>query len=258
MFSTTYPVFGKGRILKLEMLENLRDYPKDILDIHLQEYADGILTGCKLQISDNYIMITPGIIYFKGIPYILRDPYKLPYFHTNVTALLKISFSEKSANNDFISYTANAFIDDNIAISENEIELCRFKLKVGAKLRTDYTSFEDLETEYNTVNTIHAPYAAYKKSTISPDILNYFAQEAFKHNPTEPLDISFCMICMENQQAISRELITSYIALRLNIQKQDYTNQTIYKYLNQILNNISTSKKAEKNMGFSSKRILID
>ena len=38
---------------------------------------------------------------------------------------------------------------------EFEFELCRFHLRRGAKLRDTYTCFQDMITEYDTVNLIH-------------------------------------------------------------------------------------------------------
>ena len=48
MFKNIYPLFERKRLLKKEMLENLRDYPRNIFQILYQSYSDGILSGCNI------------------------------------------------------------------------------------------------------------------------------------------------------------------------------------------------------------------
>jgi hypothetical protein len=52
-------------------------------------------------------------------------------------------------------------------LKEDELELGRFKLREGAVLRSDYTDFFDLITEYNTINVINVEYAGIKESTMN-------------------------------------------------------------------------------------------
>ena len=62
MFRNVYPIFEAKKVLKKEMLENLRDYPRTLFDIQYQEYSDGILYGCRLETEDTVI---PHFIYFQ-------------------------------------------------------------------------------------------------------------------------------------------------------------------------------------------------
>ena len=52
MFKNTYPLFERKKVLKKEMLENLRDYPRDVFHILYQDYSDGILVGCELKVQE--------------------------------------------------------------------------------------------------------------------------------------------------------------------------------------------------------------
>ena len=45
-------------------------------------------------------------------------------------------------------------------------------------MRYTYTSFADRETEYDTLNTIHAPFCGMGRPTLSPEITAHFAREA--------------------------------------------------------------------------------
>ncbi|WP_129599949.1 hypothetical protein [Anaerophilus nitritogenes] len=258
MFVSKSPIFGRGRILKIEMLEHVRDFSKDMIKLHLHGYSNGILTGCRLLINDDYIIIQPGMIYFDEEIYILKENYTIPYVHTNETAILKVKFIGENSNKDFVSHGTQILIDSDIHIYEDEIELCRFKLKEGAKLRNNYVNFEDLITEYNTLNIIHTPFAAYRNSTLSPYVLNYFAKEAFQHKLSNPLDISFCMQCLKNEESMSKELILNYIAARLEIDYKDYSNEKLYKFLVEILHQIQSNKGNKRDRNYLSKKILVD
>lgn len=240
------------------MLEHLRDFPKDLMDAYLHEYANGILTGCRLLVDENYIVVSPGVIHFDGITYVLKESYRVLYNHTNETAILKVKFIGENSDKDFVNHRTEIFIDHNTIIHQDEIELCRFKLKEGARLRTDYINFEDMTTEYNTVNIIHSPFAAYESSSLSPYVLTCFSKEAFQYKLNNSLDISFCMQCMQNQQITSKELILSYISARLEIEYVEGTNEGIYRHLLQILNRIKHNRQGKSNTDYLQKRILLD
>ena len=55
MFQNIYPVFEPKRLLKKEMLENLRDFPRSLFGLQYQNYSDGILYGCDITGTDRII-----------------------------------------------------------------------------------------------------------------------------------------------------------------------------------------------------------
>ena len=67
MFRNVTPIFKRKYVLKKEMLENLRDYPRTLFHIQYQEYSDGILYGCRLEAADTKLTVLPGIILFQGL-----------------------------------------------------------------------------------------------------------------------------------------------------------------------------------------------
>ena len=176
MFSNIFPNFGKGRILKKEMLENLRDFPRNFFDIYFKNHSNGIIAGTDIHIGGNNITVRSGIIKHNGRIYMLTDEYEFPYYNTNKEVVIKVKFLGDSSEGDFSTYKTKIFLDDVIEKSEDELELGRFKLREGAILRSVYTDFYDFETEFNTVNIINAEYSGYGKSTLSPDILRYFPE----------------------------------------------------------------------------------
>ncbi len=258
MFINKYPTFHRGRVLKPQMLESLRDFPIDVFDTYIYKYSNGIVAGCELTIDDDYIIISPGIIRFNKVNYLLNKNHLIQYENFNDLSILKVKFSDKKSNKDFQIHDTEIFIDRDTNIYKDELELCRFKLKTGAKLRTNYTDFEDMVTEYNTLNIISSPYSGYEKSTLSPIILRNFAKEALNYNLTNSFDICFCMQCMENNRPLDRELILSYISSRLGVENKDYSNERIFNNLNKILREIKTGNKSRLNTINRDNVIIVD
>jgi hypothetical protein len=88
-----FPNFGKGRILKKEMLESLRDYPRDYLDICFKDYSNGIISGADILVGENGITVSRGVVKHNNRIYMLVKDYM------NLTAsiqtkrfLLRLSF----------------------------------------------------------------------------------------------------------------------------------------------------------------------
>lgn len=257
LFANIIPRFSKGRILKKEMLENLRDYPRNFFDIFYGDYSDGIICGADICISESTIIVKKGIVKHERFIYMLDNEFELPYYHTNKEAVIKIRFDEEESDGDYKRRNSKVLIDDNIELAKNELELGRFKLREGAILRSDYTDFYDFSTEYNTVNIINVEYAGIKKSTLSPRILDYFAKILLKSNLDNMFDIVFAMQCI-NENTVERDLILYYISNRLEKDYKDYSNMEIYKHLTSIVKEIGSGKKRNTDMPHKPMRIIVD
>lgn len=257
MFINQSPLFESGRVLKLQMLQNLRDFPRDILNILYQEYSNGILTGCNITTSHEYLIISPGIICYNHNLYLLNEPIKVDYQHNNQMTLLKVKFLGEERNKDFKSLITKIVLEETTYIRDNELELCRFKLSEEAKLRTNYQDFGDLNTQYNTINKIYAPYSAKEVSTISPEVLNFFAKEALNFQLTLHIDITFIMTILSAQMPLNRAFITTYISTRLQSNYQDASNIEIYQAMNKILKEIK-GNKIQGTKKITNKYLLID
>lgn len=73
MFEIRYPYFNKDRILKKGMLENMRDYPRDILDVYNENLSDGVVCGLSPTVDEDIITISKGIVKHKGRLYVIHD-----------------------------------------------------------------------------------------------------------------------------------------------------------------------------------------
>ena len=259
MFQNNYPLFNSGRLLKIDMLEELRDFPREFFDIRLKEYSDGIISGCDIDVSDNFIVIKKGIIKYQDVLYLLKEDKKIAYECNNQLMILKVRFLSTKEEADFLNNTAEVYLEANLNFKDNEIEICRFKLRNGAKLRISHMDFTDLSTEYDTVNTIYAPYAAYGDSSLNSEILRRFGRELLKCNLSEAWDISFAMMCIQSKEAIEKEIIVSYLVYKLGIEMKEYSNEDLYYYLLDVLKIAKEGMSGHGRRGGGRfKKILID
>ncbi len=252
-----YPKFTKGRILKLDMLENLRDYSRDTLDILTSNLSDGIIEGIKPIINDDTITFTKGIVKHKGNIYLINEKMSINYEATDVEVLIKLIFINNEEEPDYKVQNVKIILDKNTTILENEIELGRFKLKEGAYLRTNYKDLDDYTTEFNTINIINVKYANIDTYTISPCFMRRYGIEILITKTKEIWDINFGMICI-NSSKISREAILNYINVRLNEDNTNLSNYELHNKLTIILNKVREENCFVKNKKRERKTILVD
>ena len=234
MFQNIYPVFEAKRLLRKEMLDNLRDYPRNLFHIRHQGYSDGILWGCGLVGTDLGLTVMPGILYYKGMPYFLEKPCTVACRADGKLVYLKVRFFDKAVGNGGEEYFTQLAADEQEPDPELELELGRFKLQPGARLRTEYVDFYDYITEFDTVNRIYTPYAAPNRQGIFPQLLQCFAKTLAKSYIKNPWDYAFCMSCLQLREAMPYEAVRVYLNTRLG-QERDYTNMQIYQELKGIL-----------------------
>ncbi|NEW09797.1 DNA and RNA helicase [Paenibacillus sp. SYP-B3998] len=247
MFTNVYPNFTKGRILKRDMLESLRDDPRRFTELSYQAYSDGILAGAEVRITAENLIVSSGLVKFGSRIYALEQDYSLSYSATGRETVLKIRFREAVAQLDFTLYNTDIVLDDDISLRGNELELGRFKLKEGAKLRSDYQSFADCATEYNTWNSIYTAYSALGQSSLSPALTRYFGAQLLSAGSSNAYDIAFAMQCL-NQGTVNRDLILHYIGSRLGTGYKAYDNVHIHKYLTRILEETQGGTRAKPDL----------
>ena len=220
----------------------MRDLAENEQAARYAAYSDGILAGCALFEKNMEIGVTSGLVKFAGRVYVLPQADSAKYSARDVWTVLKIQFGGERLTRDFRIYEGYLVLDDNTDILPNEIELGRFKLKQGSRLRSTYTDFQDMETEYDTVNPINIPYAGIGEHTLSPVILNHFAKEAYPYAESN-IDIAFCSCCLANSGAMSRESIRRYLWRRLDMESIELDNQQMHSRLADILADMKGSAK---------------
>ena len=238
-----YPQFERLHILRTEALCSIRDRAFDLFPLFMENYGDGIISGCTPITTPDTITLSAGIILYNNFFYMIKEPMSVEYSPTDEYMMMKIIFEPELMTENFIQRNVNLILTHDMEIASNEIEICRFKLKKGAILRTTYTDFFDRVTEFDTVNTINVPYAAIGGHTLSPAILRNFAAEA-RDFELSAEDFQFCFAALSGRR-ISSAQISLYIEHRLKTELNSPTNQTLYDNLCLILREIKNGRRRE-------------
>lgn len=237
--------------MKKEYMWSLRDYSFGFMGVQYGEFSDGIITGCGLRVKPEVIEIAPGLVKHHGFVYLFTEPLTVEYGPTEAFVSLKLRLTKKPVQLDYIDYDADPFLDSDLECKADEAELCRFKLKKGFALRDQYKDFYDIETEFDTVNLVHASWAGLHAPTLAPAITRYFAREALKCRPESAKDIQFVSLCLERETAVPRILIEDYVRCKLELPDEEpLDNETIFGYLDMILDNLrhGTERRPDRKM----------
>lgn len=259
MIGKKLPVFKSGKILTREMLQALTDFAVSSGELLYQEYSDGILCGCNITTTQNTITVNPGILIMKQAAYYITQPVSLPYSQTNEWMVFKIGLGEEAITENFITNELQVKLEPVDMLRENEIELCRFKLQSGAKLRTEYRDFSDLQTEYDTVQLIYAKWAAYKVSSVSPEILRIFLKQAVKEELMDAFYVQFCMeISALKQETLNNQAISLFLCQTLKQPYAELSNEEIYKGLKSALSQMKGNGISTRRRAASERKMIID
>jgi len=235
MFRYEYPQFEKKHLLRVEMIEQLRDFPLRYLHLSFGEYCDGIVSGCRIAWDNGRLTVFPGILYRSGNLYFMDKPYIMECLAENRVRYLKIQFLTEAVEKEWRIGSTRIVLEDKKPDLACEMELCRFRLQKGARLRDTYENFEDCSTEYDVINQIHAPFAAKEYSTLHPSILKQYARETLRNQVSDPYDVSFAINIMSNGGMISAECIWEYLDVRLDGSLESKENQDMYQGLLRVL-----------------------
>lgn len=256
MFQYRYPQFQKKRILRADMLNDLRDYTKDFLQLTYEGYGNGIVTGCEVTWENDYLTIQKGIIYYNGNLYFLKEPYQLECKAQDRVRYLKVQFLTEVVEVGQVSGTTRIILEETKVDQACELELCRFQLQEGARLRYSYEGFEDYSTKYDTINRIHTPYAVFGGTTLQPSILKQFAIEMLDKRVKDPYDISFAFLLLGNEGRVGQEFIKQYLHIKTgNIPSLD--NEKVYQELLNILEQEGTMVTVQKEIKADKNILLI-
>ncbi|MBR1645961.1 MAG: hypothetical protein IJ685_04195 [Selenomonadaceae bacterium] len=238
-----YPQFERLHILRAEALCSLRERAFDVFPLYLRDCSDGIVSGCDFVTTKNLVTLQPGLILHENFLYFIQEPMSVEYWPTEEYALLKLIFEPPTLTENFLQRNVRINLSAEMQLAPNEMELCRFKLKRGAILRTKYTDFFDMATEFDTVNLINAPHAAVGGATLAPEILRTFASEA-KNFELDSEDFSFCLAALSGK-ILNVDQIAFYVERRLKIELTARDNQTLYENLCKILSDIKNGNRRE-------------
>lgn len=258
MIGLKIPVFEKGNILTQEMLDSMKAYAVDAIQLSYEGYGNGIISGCEITITDQILTIHKGLVCYQGNICFITENINLQYQPTDTWNVVKLIFGELSKEQSFTTMKMYAEISERTEREASAIEIARFRLQKGAILRTEHRNFQDYETEYDTLSMIEAEYAGYKESTICPKLLYQFAEETNGFDVTHSADIAFLLqIWNMKGQSLNRQVIENYIAIRLGKTVSHLSNRELYEGLVQVLKKIKHGK-VETEAPRRSSRMIID
>lgn len=242
-----YPNFERNSILKKELLNSVRDYSLEYFKVKYDKYTKGIISGFELKILDeNLIEISKGIVKFENFIFIADKKAKIKYNHSNIFKSLKVILEKDTKIRDYDRYILSYRLDENLDLDINEIEICRFKLMEGFDLRDKHKSFEDIQTEFDTINYLNSTWAGIGREFINPYILKRFANEAMESDLTNIEDVVFCYTCLNGDNPLNIDLIERYLKNRQNLNiKDQLTKEEIFKYLSMTLSDIKNKRKVK-------------
>ncbi len=243
MNEQNFPRLEQLHVLRTSALASIRDRAFDTLPLSHIDYGDGIVSGCQLKTNKDSIAMQPGIVYFQGFMYFIQEPMRIAYAPADEYRVLKLRFSVPEETENFIRRSVMLLMSSNVELQTGELELCRFKLKSGAVLRTEYVDFFDRLTEFDTVNDVACLYASVGGNTISPGITEAFAREAMNYE-LAPLDQCFCMEALGGKP-VRREQISFYLLHRLKQKLPSDSNEALFDGLCQALQMIQSGNTLE-------------
>lgn len=232
MYNSNFPLFTKGRVVKKESLEYLRDFPYDFLSLAMDQYSDGIISGFTVYIEGGCMVISKGALKHKGRILILQEN-KSPFEDFQRNVCVKLVIHEARTTADFVTCPIEIRVDEAEPSAANEIELGRFYLEEGAYLRREYDSFADFRTYVNTLNILNAPYAGLFTPTLHPIIMREYARALLAGSTSDP-DISFALMCL-NTGVVHKETIQWHVARKSGNPYKDYTLPELYNKLSALL-----------------------
>lgn len=251
------PEFPDGTVLRAEQLQQLATQAYVLPNLIFKNYANGIITGCDISVEEYQIVISTGVFCFEKELYMIETEIYVPYSPENKWIYLKIKYIDTISTNGENSHIFGIDFNEN-PTSKNELELCRFKLQKGAKLRVAYDNFEDMNTEFDTVNILHVPFSSEDRSTLHPKVLERFANELMALSPQNILDQMICMQILNNRAHINLKEIAAYLKFRADIHSDNITNINAYRELQNILWSEKGKLKPIKKKTIERRKIIVD
>lgn len=245
------PVFAGRRILKKESLWDIRDYTYAGWQLYYADHTDGLLKGCEIHAEDGRLVIGKGMLKFHDFIYLMMEEERVDYQPKNRWQMLKAEFSEDETNLDYKAYRVRFFLDEELELGENQLEMCRFYLREGSALRDSYKNFADMSTEYDTVNLICATVAGIGEKTLHPLVVKQFGEELWNMEEKDQFDFGFCSLVWNTQGRVERKVIAAYLSNKMKKAVVDkimsYDNQMVYEKLENIVDNMGKFKKEKVN-----------
>lgn len=256
MFQFSYPLFEHKNILKKAMLDELRDYPLTLSKMLFEDYGNGVLEGCEISWDDHVLRVEPGLLLYGGNIYRMEEACSFACPPTDRLTYIKVRFVTVDYERDHMGGAGEISLSE--LLPENgEMELGRFRLQEGARLRCSYENFEDYQTEFDTVNRIHVPYCSAGGTGLWPGLLCDYAKELLESGTQDAFDIAFAMQILGAKGRIACGLTKYFVEKNAGINAGQLTNASLYGQLLHILKERRTGNGDWKRDKGNSRQMLL-
>ena len=222
MYNHIYPVFIKGRVLKKESIEYLRDFPYGMASLAYERYTDGILHGFSVRCADGRLSVSGGALKHRGRIILVPEggqAIEIPEVYGRQLYLALRLYGQYETEDYIVNPVDIVLVETEPELNAvnggradgfYEVELGRFRLEKGADLRCGYDSFQDFNTPQNTLDITRVPYAGDGAQTLHPLIMRAYGR-ALLNGAIDAESAAFAFICL-NAGIVQKESILLHIA----------------------------------------------
>lgn len=199
------PIFEKGMIIRQHMLEALRDYPYDFVQILFSQMGDGVISGCKISVdSRERFTVSPGIVKINGELFFLTDQATLE-FMDGINYVYIETRKEQAVDGTFY----DAQIIEKKEQDESLFELFRYTRNAFVK---EYSEIYELWG--NVINRIDRRFSQNSVSggsTLCEDYYKLFARYLLSQENADMRDVSFAYQCLDGVNCL--DIIKAYFKI---------------------------------------------
>ena len=189
----------------------------------------------------------------------MKNDYEFDMPESENRYILKLKLVSKIEERKYYIRKGEFTLEPLKNINKGEIEITRFITREGAELRNDYQNFYDLRRDFNLLELINTKYSSnHEMGTLHPTVTKLWGLDASKKENLNIFDINFYVMCL--QGVVEREVINSYINIKLNLKRHNYTNEELYENLLKILRDLGNERQTveKKRITFCGREIFLD
>ena len=253
------PRFESGNILSREMLEALNFNCLSERRMNYFGYSDGIVKGLSVTASAEYVTVGKGCYLFdREVQYVMED-VKVPYAYGNEMKLLVLRTGDKEVSRQFETREAEIKLIGKDERILTDIEICRFSIQNGARLRDYARNLSDMSTYYDTICVCHAQWAAYENPSAAYPVLLQFAKElAMCKNLTTEDNLIIGQILELKGESLSKQCIEAYVSHKLQHEFKADSAYKLYTGLCEALKLAKNSRQRMERRAIPERRIIVD
>ncbi len=172
---------------------------------------------------------------------------------------MKMRLGKDSSSVDYTCYCMELALENEDTLEVGEFEVCRYKLQRGAVLRAEHENFEDMETEYDTLNYIHASWGGLRGKAMAPMVTRRFAMEILETEGCKAEDIMFAYFCLSQPGTVPMDILTDYLDRKNGKGKWDIaSNQIVFGGMRTALKGIKGVGTGRCGESGGRRRIIVD